>query len=352
MASPTLVSLLSLPPSIEALGPANVHLLGLAMLLVLLLVLSSRLAAIHALLAPQDARKQSVLDLPSMLIRKGALVAYGAYFLVLSKDKVSKKQLAKAHAAHAHGGAVEREIRLIFVRHGESTWNYVFNRGFYPSFLLRLIRTTLHELYLLPYDDSAYIDSPLSDLGLEQCASLQRFLRQPCLEPLAQPDFAALTQGESSSLLVSSPLRRAAATVAIALSDRLRRSSERVALNSSCQEISRNFDTMALAPKGAAPRLALPDPSLRLSFDAAANAGNKSTSTPGYSRLMSFAQWASERPESTLIIGGHSLWFRSFFQCFLPPTVDHVSKKRKIVNCGVVGLTLQAISNSQLAIIN
>ena len=80
MASPTLVSLLSLPPSIEALGPANVHLLGLAMLLVLLLVLSSRLAAIHALLAPQDARKQSVLDLPSMLIRKGALVAYGAYF--------------------------------------------------------------------------------------------------------------------------------------------------------------------------------------------------------------------------------------------------------------------------------
>ena len=157
----------------------------------------------------------------------------------------------------------------------------------------------------------------------------------------AQP--AALTQGESSSLLVSSPLRRAAATVAIALSDRLRRSSEKVALNSSCQEISRNFDTMALAPKGAAPRLALPDPSLRLSFDAAANAGNKSTSTPGYSRLMSFAQWASERPESTLIIGGHSLWFRSFFQCFLPPTVDHVSKKRKIVNCGVVGLTLQVL---------
>ena len=147
-------------------------------------------------------------------------------------------------AAQATGGGVEKEIRLIFVRHGESVWNYVFNRGFAPSFLVRLVAVTLRELYLLPWDDSAYIDSPLSALGREQCEELRRFLQRPCLDPNAQRDFDVLTKGESESLLVSSQLRRAAATAFIALSDRLARSKEKVVLHSSCQEISRNFDTM------------------------------------------------------------------------------------------------------------
>ncbi|EOD17457.1 hypothetical protein EMIHUDRAFT_210186 [Emiliania huxleyi CCMP1516] len=33
--------------------------------------------------------------------------------------------------------------------------------------------------------------------------------------------------------------------------------------------------------------------------------------------------------------------FRSFFQLYLPRDSDHPGKKRKIVNCGAVGLTLQ-----------
>ena len=32
-----------------------------------------------------------------------------------------------------------------------------------------------------------------------------------------------------------------------------------------------------------------------------------------------FARWALERPER-IVVAGHSLWFRSFFQCHLPPT--------------------------------
>ena len=56
---------------------------------------------------------------------------------------------------------------------------------------------------------------------------------------------------------------------------------------------------------------------------------------------MHFAQWALERPEQTIVVGGHSLWFKNFFQLYLPKDVDHPAKKRKIVNCGAVGFSLQ-----------
>ena len=58
-------------------------------------------------------------------------------------------------------------------------------------------------------------------------------------------------------------------------------------------------------------------------------------------RLMHFAQWALERPEQTIVVGGHSLWFKNFFQLYLPKDVDHPAKKRKIVNCGAVAFDLQ-----------
>jgi len=35
-------------------------------------------------------------------------------------------------------------------------------------------------------------------------------------------------------------------------------------------------------------------------------------------RRQAFAEWAADRPESTIIVGGHSLWFRNFFTLFLP----------------------------------
>ena len=70
--------------------------------------------------------------------------------------------------------------------------------------------------------------------------------------------------------------------------------------------------------------------------------GNKGLGFRGAHRLVDFARWCSERPEKTIVVAGHSLWFRSFFQAFLPPGVEHTCKKRKIVNCGVVGFTLQA----------
>ena len=99
---------------------------------------------------------------------------------------------------------------------------------------------------------------------------------------------------------------------------------------SACQEISRNIDTMGIAPAGTAPSLWLPDPSMSAStsFDASSHLGNKSLSTPGHQRLLDFAAWAADRPEETIIVGGHSVWFRSFFQLFLPPDLEHPSRRR------------------------
>lgn len=104
-----------------------------------------QLAGVHALVVP-DARPASISDVPRMLLRKGWLGMYGAVFLIFSRDKVGKRDLkraAAAAAAAATGGTVEREVRLIFVRHGESVWNYVFNRSFGPSFLVRLVTVSI-----------------------------------------------------------------------------------------------------------------------------------------------------------------------------------------------------------------
>ena len=109
--------------------------LGWLVLVLLLLRVLSQLSAIYALLRPHAAKPPALLEMPALLLRKARLVLYGACFLVLSKDKVTSKQLKKApDAAHATG-PVEKKVRLVFIRHGESMWNYAFNRGFKPSFL-------------------------------------------------------------------------------------------------------------------------------------------------------------------------------------------------------------------------
>ena len=37
---------------------------------------------------------------------------------------------------------------------------------------------------------------------------------------------------------------------------------------------------------------------------------------------------------------GHSLWFKAFFQTYLPHDFEHDAKNKKVVNSGVIALTL------------
>ena len=79
--------------------------------------------------------------------------------------------------------------------------------------------------------------------------------------------------------------------------------------------------------------------------DMSLHIGNKPITTNGLKRMTEFCEFAFSGVvnEDHLIVGGHSIWFRSFFKTFLPYQVDHVSKNRKIVNAGVVAFTLMKL---------
>ena len=64
--------------------------------------------------------------------------------------------------------------------------------------------------------------------------------------------------------------------------------------------------------------------------------GNKPLSSTGGIRMSEFCKFAFSRKEEAIICGGHSLWFRSFFQSYLPEASTHISKKKKVVNGGTV----------------
>lgn len=70
--------------------------------------------------------------------------------------------------------------------------------------------------------------------------------------------------------------------------------------------------------------------------------GNKPINTNGLIRMMEFCDFvfSGSVKEEYIIVGGHSIWFRYFFQNYLPYSVHHDAKKKKIVNCGIVAFDL------------
>ena len=71
------------------------------------------------------------------------------------------------------------------------------------------------------------------------------------------------------------------------------------------------------------------------------NAGNKPLMRNGHASMLEFAHWSAAQDASTIIVGGHSLWFKEFFKCFIKPEQEHVAQRKKIVNCGVVAFDLK-----------
>ncbi|NJN83033.1 MAG: sulfite exporter TauE/SafE family protein [Caldilineaceae bacterium] len=117
------------------------------------------------------------------------------------------------------------------------------------------------------------------------------------------------------------------------------------------QEISRNPDTLSITPAHTQIQASWIDKTSRLTnfqstyinqVDMSLHAGNKPLNTNGLKRMRDFCQFvfSPSCPEQYVVVGGHSIWFRSFFQTFLPYGDNHVGKKKKIVNCGVVAITL------------
>jgi hypothetical protein len=182
------------------------------------------------------------------------LQLYSKIFAYLFCSKDTKWPANPDTGSIPESGQEERTV--IFVRHGESTWNETFNPVGVRKLLFPfgVISALITESYLLLNGkrDSWFYDSSLNAVGQTQASDLRKFLakdKYPGMTSQGTEDIKLL-QGVSTtpSVVVSSTLRRAVSTVAIALYDRLRRTGEKIVWLPACQEISRNPDTLCITP--------------------------------------------------------------------------------------------------------
>lgn len=251
-------------------------------------------------------------------------------------------------------GATETESKvIIFIRHGESDWNYVFNKN-KLLLLPRLLIGMLWEAFMYPFNNSFFIDAALSSEGIEQAQQLQKFIAEYSKKSDTPDDVHEALRalrgdpGALPSVLVSSNLRRAVATGCIALWPRQKRTGERTLVLSSLQEMSRNVDTTALAGPRELPEISVEKQVLGPTFraknciDVSQSAGNKGFKRKGVKSMEEFNAWCFKRPEPVIIVNaGHSLWFKNYFKVYMPKSTEHHAKNLKMVNCGVVAFNLE-----------
>jgi hypothetical protein len=314
------------------------------------------------------------------VVHKAKLTVQGTAYLLFCNDKSWPKQPDPKNFFLTYDGNDAAEFSnsnsdkppkvetktIVFVRHGESTWNDTFNKGphrsavaFAIGFIPGLIKACLFEFYLLLAGkvDSWFYDSPLNYLGLQQVQSLAAYLSQNPKDITNNPSERRLLEilrkdrSAPESILVSSSLRRAISTVAASFQDRLRRNpDENILILPSLQEISRNPDTLSITPAHTNVQPSWIDASdKKVDFktifarqvDTHLHTGNKPIDTNGYKRMKEFCHVAfNSIDEEYIIVGGHSIWFRSFFREFLPRDSTHIGKKSKVVNCGAVSFIL------------
>jgi hypothetical protein len=334
---------------------------------------------------------------PTATWRKFQLFVSTIQYLILCNDKKWKAlpndpasyydQVTSENGSYTGGTKIQRKT-VIFVRHGESTWNDTFNKGdrsvvnFILYFIPNLIYAVCCEYYFWvsgQANESWFYDSPLSEKGKRQAMGVSAFLAQD--PAYLTPKEAALvsimrggdqtssgsndsgaevaTNGTSSSLtasssqLVSSNLRRAIATMAIGFQQRLdaKYDKDKILILPSLQEISRNPDALCITPPYSSVVPAWTDPVASLQpiydqqVDISMHTGNKPVASNGLLRIQEFCRivFSDSIHKESVIVAGHSLWFRSFFQTYLPMNNTHVAKKKKLVNGGLVGFTLMRI---------
>lgn len=295
------------------------------------------------------------------ILRKCHIFVDSVLFMILSKDSkgVGQKKNADPDRMVTQKLPVLRSKTMIFIRHGESDWNDVFNKGINPGMIVRLCKAMYFELMNFASLNSTFIDSPLNLDGIEQAVELSKFIQNPSstagqTEQVAK--YLRILRGDvsDSSVIVSSSLRRAIATTTVGLWPRVYKTGEKIHILSSLQEMSRNIDTYALSPAHSvadlpfdrvAPHCGKEEFNPEKIFDTTANFGNKSYEFYGIKRLRAFNEWAFLRSEETIVVGGHSLWFKYFFQTFLPHSCTHESKNKKIQNSGAIAFKIEEFTD-------
>lgn len=147
------------------------------------------------------------------VVFKTKLLLRGLLQMVLCKDmKIKKMPEAGMEDKMFVEGATKRNFkkkRIIFIRHGESEWNYMFNSGFGLGFPIRVLKGLIKEGIVFSLKDSVFLDSPLSARGYQQAKDLRKFLRESSRsgQDTRSKDVASMVKGQG--LLVTSNLRRA-----------------------------------------------------------------------------------------------------------------------------------------------
>jgi hypothetical protein len=306
---------------------------------------------------------------PVATIRKTKLFITTIQYLVGCNDKKWKEPKAVSRSAFTgeHGLEVETKI-LIFVRHGESSWNQTFNRGDRPkiSFLLNFIPNLIYAACVEWYffvsgkdNESWFYDAPLSEKGLAQALGVHSFLQSSIeYKTPREVELIKLMLGTSpgKSQLVSSNLRRAISTMAIGFQERLSRTGDFMLILPHLQEISCNPDALCITPPhgSVVPSWTDPDylkPILTKHVDTSMHTGNKPVDSNGLKRMQAFCQVVFDDIDKDCIIAaGHSLWFRSFFRTYLPRELEHPAKQKKLVNGGCVAFVLKRSSGKEYMI--
>lgn len=304
----------------------------------------------------QNTRDDEAVVL-KLVLKKAMLFTESIIFMILSKDGkgVGPKKNPDPDLVKGKPSKVKT---IVFLRHGESDWNNIFNKGINFRMISRFFAAARLELLQYASLNSVFLDSPLNEEGIEQAAELSRFLvskEATIVQPEKVTQILKTIRGESdeTSMIVTSTLRRAIATTTLAMWPRVEQNKEKIHLLSCLQEMSRNIDTFQLAPaKGIAdlpfdrvyPHCGGKDKfSPDAVYDTSSNFGNKTYSFYGIKRLIAFNEWAFQQKDvNTIIVGGHSLWFKYFFQTYLPHNFNHDAKNKKITNSGMVAFDLHA----------
>merc|ERR1712188_364008 len=142
------------------------------------------------------------------------------WYLFHSRDKAfSLKQVKDAVKTNLKDPELKTKT-IVFIRHGESCWNEMFNRGFGPGFPFRVLKGLLLELHKLTLGDSLFLDSPLNVRGEKEDLDICRYLRsQSTEERTTRTSISRTAWSEQARRLRLCPLfRRSAATLTPSLS--------------------------------------------------------------------------------------------------------------------------------------
>lgn len=110
-----------------------------------------------------------------------------------------------------------KKIKVVFIRHGESAWNQIFNKGFVLFRPFKLVKALITESiwYSGVRGDSLFYDSPLNKKGIQQAEELGDALQAKLQNKAASnigTEMTAILGGcellSENTVFVTSPLRR------------------------------------------------------------------------------------------------------------------------------------------------